>query len=130
MLCDPGEATASLWALSLESEGLEAGLPSPMLNTLLVWSSMVKRHVLYLSPILLSALPPSLPLFIHSFPPTPCLALRTAEGAASSNTGPAPGCRPGSRHSFDSQLQGKVELGTLSVAVSCGVPGPGRARLH
>lgn len=34
LLCDPGEVTASLWARSLQSEGLGAGLLFPILNTL------------------------------------------------------------------------------------------------
>lgn len=34
LLCDPEEVTASLWALSLQSKGLKAGLLFPILNAL------------------------------------------------------------------------------------------------
>lgn len=70
LLCDPGEVTVSLWALSLQSEGLEARLLFPLLNT--VSGAVLYRDLCFcLYPFLL----PSLPLFIHSFPPTPCLPL-------------------------------------------------------
>lgn len=100
VLCDPGEVTVSLWALSLQSEGLEARLLFPILNTLCVWSSAVKRLVL-LSLSLPSALPPA----VHSFIPSHSMPtlVQCAEDSTVINTGPALGAQSGSRQMFNSQ---------------------------